>query len=36
MAAVFHFPPTQLWKMTAADINYWHEQARRIGNDAQT
>ncbi|WP_417622440.1 GpE family phage tail protein [Parasphingorhabdus sp.] len=36
MAATFHFPPNQLWEMNSADIDYWHEQARRIADGTET
>ncbi|MDH4229959.1 MAG: GpE family phage tail protein [Nitrospirota bacterium] len=30
VAAVFHFPPSELWAMPMAELIMWHAQAVRI------
>lgn len=30
VAAVFHFPPSELWSMGARELAMWHGQAARI------
>lgn len=30
VAAVFHFPPSELWQMRVGELMMWHKQARRF------
>ena len=30
MAAVFHFPPSELWALDAGEVAMWMTQARRV------
>jgi hypothetical protein len=30
IAATFHFPPSELWAMSADDLLFWHGQAVRV------
>lgn len=35
IAAVFHFPPSELWEMDAEELLFWHNQARRVSEHEQ-
>ena len=30
MAAVFHFQPSEIWKMDASEMNFWTQEAEKI------
>ena len=27
---MFHFPPSELWELTAEELDFWHSQAKRF------
>lgn len=34
IAAVFHFPPSELWEMDIDEFMMWHQQARRVNPES--
>ncbi|WP_420825395.1 GpE family phage tail protein [Rhodocyclus purpureus] len=32
MAWTFHFPPSDLWEMDAAELDFWADEAKRIAD----